>query len=185
MALIQVNLEEMNLLLVDDSRTDRLLLKSVLEDIGVGLVRQAEDGEDALEQLKTFPADLVICDLHMAPMDGIEFTRRLRDPGESPNPLLPLLMLTSDSTPERVQEAQGAGTNGFMSKPIKAETLRRQITGLFTRPMIFVRVEGRLIPLRTGARPDAEVGGAPKRPKKKKAAGKPLAPPKQAAAAGR
>ncbi|MEE8187656.1 MAG: response regulator [Kiloniellales bacterium] len=181
MALIQVNLEEMNLLLVDDSRTDRLILKSILKEVGVGLVRQAENGEDALEQLKTFPADLVICDLHMDPMDGIEFTRRVRDPGKSPNPILPVLMVTADSTPERVQEALGAGINGFMSKPVKPDTLRRQITGLFSRPMIFVRVEGRLIPLRTGARPDAEVEGAAKQPKK--AAGNSAAPPKRAAAA--
>ncbi len=156
MALIQINMDEMNLLLVDDSRTDRLLLKAILEDIGIGSIRQAEDGGEALKILQTFPADLVLCDLHMAPMDGIEFIRQLRTANTSPNPFLPTLMLTADATSERLNEALKAGVNGFLGKPIKPETMRRQIQSIFSRPLVFVREDCCFVPLR--ASPQA---GAP------------------------
>ena len=156
MTLIQINLDEMNVLLVDDSRTERLLLKSILEDIGVGSIRQAEDGEEALKVLQTFPADLVLSDLHMAPMDGIQLTRQLRRASARPNPFLPILLLTADATQERLSEALEAGVNGFLSKPIKSETMRRQIQSIFSRPLVFVHEDGSFVPLR--ANPQA---GAP------------------------
>ena len=155
MTLIQINLDEMNVLLVDDSRTERLLLKSILEDIGVGSIRQAEDGEEALKVLQTFPADLVLSDLHMAPMDGIQLTRQLRRASARPNPFLPILLLTADATQERLSEALEAGVNGFLSKPIKPETMRRQIQSIFSRPVVFVREDGSFVPLRTNAQATA------------------------------
>ena len=156
MTLIQINLDEMNVLLVDDSRTERLLLKSILEDIGVGSIRQAEDGEEALKILRTFPADVVLSDLRMAPMDGIQLTRQLRRASARPNPFLPILLLTADATQERLSEALEAGVNGFLSKPIKPETMRRQIQSIFSRPLVFVREDGSFVPMR--ASPQA---GAP------------------------
>ena len=155
MTLIQINLDEMNVLLVDDSRTDRLLLKAILEDIGVGGIRQAEDGGEALKILQAFPADLVLCDLHMAPMDGIAFIRQLRTANASPNPFLPTLMLTADATSERLNEALDAGFNGFLGKPIKPETMRRQIQSIFSRPLVFVREDGCFVPLRANSQAGA------------------------------
>ena len=86
MSLINVNLRELKVLVVDDSRAVRLALKQYLREMSVETVEVAEDGADAIEKLQNFPADLVLCDLHMVPLDGIQFTRLLRCAEDSPNP---------------------------------------------------------------------------------------------------
>ena len=98
MSLIYVNMRELKVLVVDGNGTARQMLKRFLQEMWVETVELAEDGADAIEKLQDFPADLVLCDLHMAPLDGIEFTRLLRSAGDSPNPYLPVLILTSSGT---------------------------------------------------------------------------------------
>ncbi len=142
MTLLHVNMSELKVLVVDDSRTARLLLSDMLRDMQVGSVAKAEDGADAIEQLYEFRAHIAICDLHMAPLDGIEFTKLLRSASDSPNPYLPVLMLTGDATQTQLVNALNAGVNGFMSKPVQMDALRRQINLIFSRPLVFVR-EGR------------------------------------------
>ena len=142
MAFLRVNLAHLKVMVVDDSRTVRLMLAEMLREMGVSSIAKAEDGADAMQQLKAFAADIVICDLHMAPLDGIEFTRLLRTADDSPNPYLPVLMMTGDATQKHLANALNAGVHGFMSKPLKAEALRRQIKLIFSRPLVFIR-EGR------------------------------------------
>lgn len=156
MSLINVNMQELKVLVVDDSRTARQALKQFLREMSIGSVEMAEDGVDAIKKLRDFPADLVLCDLHMVPLDGIEFTRLLRSAEDSPNPYLPVLILTADATAAQLRNALGAGANDFMSKPIKLDALRRKIQGLFARPMVFVRDGRYLKPLRAATcRPEA------------------------------
>lgn len=154
MALINVNFKELKVLIVDDSRTARLIVKEVLDAISVHQVAMAEDGADAMARLRTFPADIVICDLHMAPLDGIEFTRLLRSAEDSPNPYLPVLMLTADATERQLKNAFGAGVNDFMSKPVEMAALRRKLHALFSSPLVFVRDGRYLKPLRAGGHPN-------------------------------
>lgn len=160
-SLINLNLQEMKVLVVDDSRTARLALKQFLREISIETVELAEDGADAIKKLRDFPADLVLCDLHMVPLDGIEFTRLLRSAEDSPNPYLPVLILTADATAAQLRNALGAGANDFMSKPIRLDSLRRKIQGLFARPMVFVRDGRYLKPLRAAScRPERAASGA-------------------------
>ena len=142
MTLLRVNLANLKVLVVDDSRTARTMLNDMLREMGVGSVAKAEDGADAIKTLKDFPADIAICDLHMAPLDGIEFTRLLRSADDSPNPYLPVLMLTGDATQTQLNNAMNAGVHSFMSKPLQADALLRQIKLVLSRPLVFVR-EGR------------------------------------------
>ena len=142
MPLINVNLQKLKVLVVDDSRTVRHALERLLREMSVETVELAEDGADAIKKLRDFPADLVLCDLHMVPLDGIEFTRLLRGAEDSPNPYVPVLILTGDATVAQLRNALAAGANDFMSKPIKLDSLRRKIQGLFARPMVFVRDQG-------------------------------------------
>ena len=150
MALINVNFRELKVLIVDDSRTARSIVKEVLDAISVNQVKMAEDGADAMARLREFPADIVLCDLHMAPLDGIEFTRLLRSADDSPNPYLPVLMLTADATERQVKNAFAAGVNDFMSKPVEMAALRRKLRALFSKPLVFLRDGRYLKPLRGG-----------------------------------
>ncbi len=164
MTIISVNMQDLKVLVVDDSRTVRLALEQLLREMSIETVALAEDGADAIKALRDFPADLVLCDLHMAPLDGIEFTRLLRSAEDSPNPYLPVLILTADATAAQLRNALGAGANDFMSKPIKRDALHRKIRGLFERPMVFVRDGRYLKPLRAATcRPEgvAPEGVAP------------------------
>ena len=150
MALINVNFRELKVLIVDDSRTARSIVKEVLDAISVNQVKMAEDGADAMARLREFPADIVLCDLHMAHLDGIEFTRLLRSADDSPNPYLPVLMLTADATERQVKNAFAAGVNDFMSKPVEMAALRRKLRALFSKPLVFLRDGRYLKPLRGG-----------------------------------
>ncbi len=147
MALFVLNLAALKVLVVEDSSTTRLYLREVLCKLGISSIEMAEDGADAIEKLGAFPADVAICDLHMVPLDGIEFTRLLRNADDSPNPHLPLLMLTGDATAAQLKNAMAAGVHGFMSKPIDGETLRRNLTALFSRPLVFTQGERSLLPV--------------------------------------
>lgn len=161
MAFLRVNLADLKTMVIDDSRTARLMLAEMLREMGVSSIAKAEDGADAMQKLKDFAADVVICDLHMAPLDGIEFTRLLRNADDSPNPYLPVLMLTGDATQKQLGNALNAGAHGFMSKPIQADSLRRQINLVFSRPLIFIRDGRELKPVTSPKRQDdAEVSCA-------------------------
>ncbi len=154
MAFLRVNLTNLKTMVVDDSRTARLMLAEMLREMGVSSIAKAEDGADAMQQLKTFAADVVICDLHMTPLDGIEFTRLLRTADDSPNPYLPVLMLTGDATQKQLSNALNAGVHGFMSKPLQADSLRRQINLVFSRPLVFIREGRELKPVTAPKRQD-------------------------------
>jgi two-component system, chemotaxis family, chemotaxis protein CheY len=147
MTFIQINLAEMKILVVDDSSTARKILSEMLREIGVGHVIGAEDGAEAIERLRTFPADIMLCDLHMAPLDGIELTRLIRNASDSPNPYLPIIMLTADATQAQMKNAFNAGVNGFMSKPVKMNVLHRKLYAIFSHPLVFIRDGRALRPL--------------------------------------
>ncbi|MFN9848676.1 MAG: response regulator transcription factor, partial [Alphaproteobacteria bacterium] len=68
----------LNILLVDDNHNMRLLLAEILRAIGVTRIFEAKDGAEGLKMMRDYPIDVVMTDLSMQPMDGIEFVRLLR-----------------------------------------------------------------------------------------------------------
>jgi CheY-like chemotaxis protein len=142
MSFIQINMQEMKVLVVDDSSTARKILTELLHGIGIAHIAGAADGAEAIERLRTFPADIMVCDLHMVPLDGIELTRLIRNASDSPNLYLPIIMLTSDATQAQIKNAMNAGVNAFMSKPVKMKDLHRKMFSIFSRPLVYIR-EGR------------------------------------------
>lgn len=162
MSFIQINLQEMKILVVDDSSTARKILSEMLHEIGVGHVAGAADGAEAIERLRNFPADVMLCDLHMVPLDGIELTRVIRNASDSPNPYLPIVMLTSDATQAQMKNAMTAGVNAFMSKPVKMKDLHRKLFGIFSRPQVFIR-EGRILRPLLGSQ-SADCQATPQKP---------------------
>lgn len=133
------NLERLSFLIVDDNKHMRGLLKSILLALGIRKVQEAGDGSEAFESLRNFPADLVICDWNMDPLDGLDFTRLIRTGDDSPNPFLPIIMLTGHTELNRVKEARDSGVNEFMAKPISAKSVYTRIKAVIERPRQFVR----------------------------------------------
>lgn len=105
---------------VDDSATVRQVLQMTLEGAGYEVV-EAVDGRDALDKLGKAPVDMMVTDLNMPNMDGIDLIKHVRQsPG---NRFMPIIMLTTESQPEKKQEGKAAGASGWIVKPFKPEQL--------------------------------------------------------------
>lgn len=113
------------IMLVDDSPTVLLSIGSILTKDGYG-VEKAGNAEQGLAKLKTgFKPDLLITDLNMPGMNGIEFIKEVR---KLPHcKFMPILFLTTESQQERRMEAKAAGASGWLVKPATADTLLNTI----------------------------------------------------------
>ena len=129
----------LKILLVDDNHHMRVLLTEILRAIGVKEVFEAADGGEALQMLRTHPIDIVMTDLSMQPLDGIDFVRLVRNSNDSPNPLVPVIMITGHSTMRRVAEARDVGVTEFLSKPVTARGVIERISRVVEHPRPFVR----------------------------------------------
>ena len=135
-------LGRVNFLVVEDNAFMRLIIMNLLKALGVGEVRTATNGADGLEELQDYPADIVIVDWEMQPVNGIEFVKAVRTSDYSPNPFLPIIMLTAHSEMHCIIEARDAGVNEFVVKPISANSLFGRIETVIERPRPFVRIKG-------------------------------------------
>ena len=132
-------LSAVRVLLVDDNQHMRSIVATVLGGVGVQHLRECCDGAEALDALRQWPADMAIVDFHMSPIDGVEFTRLVRNASDSPNPFLPIIMLTGHAAKARVEEARDAGVTEFVVKPVTARAVLDRINAVILRPRSFVR----------------------------------------------
>lgn len=129
----------LKILLVDDNQHMRMLLIEILRAIGVRYVFEAMDGAEALAILRSTAIDVVFTDLSMNGLDGIDFVQLVRQSPDSPNPFVPIVMITGHSTERRVHEARDAGVNEFLTKPVTARGVIHRLTLLIENPRPFVR----------------------------------------------
>jgi len=134
--------ENLKALVVEDNAHMRTLLRTLLMGIGLREVAEAQDGRQALEMVALHGPDFVLTDLSMKPVDGIAFTYELRNAHDSPNPYLPVIMVSGHTEKERVLAARDAGVTEFLAKPITAQNLFRRIAEIVDRPRPFVRCVG-------------------------------------------
>ncbi len=110
----------MRVLTVDDSRTMLAMLQHTLSKAGFEVL-QAEDGQQGLDVLAEEDVDVVITDINMPVMDGIEFIKNVRSSGV--NQSLPILILTTETSQEKRSEGRAAGGTGWIVKPFDPEKL--------------------------------------------------------------
>jgi CheY-like chemotaxis protein len=137
-----VRYELLKILLVDDNHHMRVLLAEILRAIGCRHIREATDGAEGLQVLRNHQIDIVITDLAMQPLDGIDFVRLLRNSPDSPTPMIPVIMITGHATQRRVAEARDAGVTEFLAKPLTARGVIERISLVVDHPRPFVRTEG-------------------------------------------
>ncbi len=138
----QHSLDRVNFLIVDDNKPMRHLVVTILKTLGARNVLEATNGRDAFAEMNSYPADIVICDWNMQPMDGIAFTREMRSGSNSPNRYVPIILLTGHTELARVRQARDAGVNEFLAKPISATSIYSRIRSIIERPRQFIRAEG-------------------------------------------
>jgi two-component system chemotaxis response regulator CheY len=108
------------ILTVDDSPTMRRMIEMTCKTVGYEVV-EAADGQAALELLKGCSVDLVISDINMPNLNGIELTRKLRALPQFAK--TPIILLTTESDPEKKAEGKSAGATGWIVKPFKQDQL--------------------------------------------------------------
>ncbi|MFI5379152.1 MAG: response regulator [Tepidisphaerales bacterium] len=116
------------ILIVDDSATTRAIIKRTIQMARVPAEKllEASNGMDALCLLATEPVDLVLADLHMPEMDGMEMTRRIL--AEESTRAIPVVIISAEPSAERLELLIHEGARGYLRKPFTPESVRDLIT---------------------------------------------------------
>jgi two-component system chemotaxis response regulator CheY len=126
-------------LVVDDSHFMRRVVEQVLIALGVGEVRTAVDGYDGFMRFCEFKPDFIITDWDMIDADGPSLVERIRSDPKSPNPFVPIIMLTGYAEYNRVLEARDFGITEFVVKPISAAVIYKRLVSLIENPRPFIK----------------------------------------------
>ena len=129
----------LRLLVVDDNRHMRAIVVHIAQALGLREILQAADGGEALRRLRESPCDVALVDLNMAPVDGVAFTREVRNAPDSADVYLPIIMMTGHVERARVEEARDAGVSEFILKPLATAALVERMEAVILRPRPFVR----------------------------------------------
>ena len=105
---------------VDDSASVRQMVGFTLQNAGYKVL-EAENGQAALSNLSGTPVHMLITDLNMPIMDGIELIKNVR--ADAANKFIPIIMLTTESQQTKKEEGKAAGATGWIVKPFKPEQL--------------------------------------------------------------
>lgn len=136
------DLTELSFLVVDDNTHMLSIIKTLLKGFGIRRIHEATDAADAFEEIRSAHVDVIILDYALDTLDGIEFAQLVRTAKDSPNPYLPIIMLTAHSERFRVEEARDAGITEFLCKPICATDLYKRIVEVVEHPRSFVKAGG-------------------------------------------
>lgn len=119
-----------DVLVVDDSTAIRKILQRVLRqtDLQLGEIAEAGDGVEALELLRKKRFGLILSDINMPNMDGLQFLSAVRK--EEQWKKIPLLLITTEGSQEKVLEAANLGATGYVRKPFTADQIKEKLLGV-------------------------------------------------------
>jgi two-component system, chemotaxis family, chemotaxis protein CheY len=126
-------------LVLDDNQNMRGIIRAILLSFGVTRVHEAGHAAEALDIMKSNQIDIAFVDYRLGDLDGLEFCRLIRNAPDSPNPFLPIIMVTAYSERTRVKEAINAGVDEFLVKPIRAGDLASRMNAVIKNRRPFVR----------------------------------------------
>ena len=121
------SIEQLNVLIVEDDQHMRMLIRDMLSALGVKDIATASNGKAAVEKMQAFSSDLILVDLKMEPIGGLEFVRQLRADTKNPYRFVPVIMITAYADLDTVAMARDAGITEFMAKPVSAAVLQQRI----------------------------------------------------------
>jgi len=123
-----INPEDINVLLVDDSPFARKHISRVLNNMGIEKITEAENGLAGIEILKQQSFDLIVTDFNMPEMDGKEFSQYVRDQSDQSD--IPILMVTSVSDNSRLAMVENVGVSAICDKPFESANIRELLIKL-------------------------------------------------------
>ncbi len=119
-----------DVLVVDDSAAIRKILQRVLRQTGmvINTIHEAGNGEEALDLLKGHKVALILSDINMPKMDGLQLLAALKSSAEWGR--IPVVMITTEGSEAKVSEAVKLGAAGYVRKPFTADQIKEKLTGL-------------------------------------------------------
>jgi len=117
-------------LIVDDSSVMRKIVERSIRQAGIELaeVREAANGAEGLGALNESAVDLILCDINMPVMDGIEFLKKLKDVNNAKG--VPVVMITTEGSESHVVQALSMGARGYIRKPFTPEQVKEHVVPL-------------------------------------------------------
>ena len=123
--------DQLKVLIVDDHRTSRMLIRDALEQLGIKQIVFACDGEEALKAMMATPCHIIISDFNMPKLDGIQLLQAIRSYKKTQK--TPFIILTSKGDRDLVMRAAQLGVNNFLAKPITVPVLKKTIEAVVGR----------------------------------------------------
>ena len=132
-------LAQLDVLVVDDDPHSLAIMRAILRGLGVGKVRPVSDASSAFRQMRDARPDIIFVDWLMDPLDGLDFVRLLRKGEDSPDPMVPVVMVTSHPRARLVREARDAGVTEFLAKPVSVRDVAAKLELVIRHPRAFIR----------------------------------------------
>jgi two-component system chemotaxis response regulator CheY len=123
-------MSEVRILIVDDSSVMRKIVERALRQAGLDslVVYEASNGSEGLDMLRAKQVDMILSDINMPAMDGLEFLRQIQAQNLASG--VPVIMITTESSEEHVKQALQCGARGYIRKPFTAEQVKERVLPL-------------------------------------------------------
>jgi len=140
--------DRLRILVVDDNQHMRKLVVTILQAFGCTQIFEAVDAEHAWSVLPDVAPDVILLDWQMTGMTGLDFVKKVRTEPRTPNPFVPIIMLTGHTHIDHVRLARDAGVNEFLAKPVSVKAILSRLMAVIDHPRPFVRAKGYFGPCR-------------------------------------
>ena len=135
----KLNLAALSFLVVGNNAQERQAAKTILHTLGARNIRLVQDGSEAITEMKRFPADVVLCEWDMSPVNGLQFTQRIRAEGKGIGQFAAIIALCGELSQQLVVEARDVGVNDFIATPMSIGSVTSRLHRVFDNPRDFVR----------------------------------------------
>jgi two-component system chemotaxis response regulator CheY len=133
--------DQLKVLVVDDNVHMRALLCRILHSLGIKTIYDATNAQEAWEIFALNPCDIMFLDWVLSGMNGVDFTEKVRNAPDSPNPFIPIVMISGYSSKECVNAARDAGVTEFLTKPVSSKAILSRLVAVIENPRPFVRTK--------------------------------------------
>jgi len=133
MADTAINYESKRILVIEDEAHIRQIICRLLRQIGYRLINEASDGSEGFKTLLRVQPDVILCDVHMEPVNGIMFLRKLRGLSQPKYASQPVIFLTGDQESTTVIAAKDLRVDGYLVKPVSLNALKDRIDAVLMR----------------------------------------------------
>ena len=117
------------MMVVDDSATMRKIFTRTIRKAGLSIadeILEAGDGQEALDKISGNPVDIILCDINMPGMGGLEFVKKCRE--DQANANTKIVMISTESADDLIEGVKADGANGYVTKPFTPESIQKELS---------------------------------------------------------